>query len=252
MSNDFTFDVYRDLLNTSLEAGYEHLTVREYLSMEPLPERFIVHRHDVDRKPKRAVEMAHIEATCDVSSTYYVRDIKKTFRPELLRELETLGHEVGYHYEDVDRANGDLRAAHESFADSLERFRTVCTVDTVCMHGNPLTPYVNYAMWEEEPGYEAYNLLGEAYLSMDFDDVVYFSDTNRTWRDIPEPTGTKHVHAKTTADLIELIAAKRFQRACVLTHPNRWTGTYPELVVERTRDAAINALKRGSAIAGRR
>ena len=253
MSNDFTFDIYRDLLDASLDAGYTHLTMREYLSKESLPDRFIVHRHDVDRKPERAVEMAHIEAVRDISSTYYVRDIEKTFRPDLLHELETLGHEVGYHYEDVDRADGDLQAAHESFADSLERFREVCTVDTVCMHGNPLTANVNSDMWKVEPGYEAYDLLGEAYLSMDFDDVVYFSDTNRTWRDHPEPTGAKTIHATTTEDLIELIADGQFRRACVLTHPNRWTETYPELVVERTKDLAINALKRGHTIAaGRR
>ena len=248
MSNDFTFEVYGDLLDTSLDTGYTHLTVREYLSAESLPERFIIHRHDVDRKPERAAEIARIEASRDIPSTYYIRDIEKTFRPELIEELEALGHEVGYHYEDVDRADGDLRVAHESFTNSLERFRKICTVDTVCMHGNPLTPHVNYTMWEEGPRYDAYDLLGEAYLSIDFDDVVYFSDTNRTWRDIPEPTGEKHVHATTTEDLIDLVARRRFQRACVLTHPNRWTGTYPELVIEHTKDFAINALKRGRTI----
>lgn len=252
MSSDFTFEMYDDLLNAGLNAGYAHLTVREYLSDERLPERFIIHRHDVDRKPERAVEMAHIEAERDVSSTYYVRSIEKTFRPELIRTIEAFGHEVGYHYEDVDWAHGDLVAAHESFADTLERFREICTVETVCMHGNPLTPHVNSSMWDEGPEYDAYDLLGEAYLSMDFDDVVYFSDTNRTWLDIPEPPGEKHVRASTTEDLIELITDGRFERACILTHPNRWTGTYLELVAERTKDFAINVVKRGSNIAMQR
>lgn len=245
MTDGFTVERYAALLDAGLDAGYAHLTVREYLADEH-PERFVIHRHDVDRKPERALTMARVEAARDVSSTYYVRDIEKTFRPELLRELEAHGHEVGYHYEDVDRADGDLRAAHDSFEASLERFREVCTVETVCMHGNPLTPHTNAAMWDVGPGYDAYGLLGEAYRSMDFDDVTYFSDTNRTWRDVPAPKGSKTVHAETTDDLIALLAAGRVERVCVLTHPNRWTDTYPALLAERTKDVAINAAKRAS------
>jgi hypothetical protein len=34
-------------------------------------------------------------------------------------------------------------------------------------------------------------------------------------------------------------------RACLLVHPNRWAGSYAELVAERTKDAATNVVKYG-------
>jgi len=116
MPADFSDEAYASLLDAGLDAGYEFITVREYLSSEQLPERFLIVRHDVDRKPMNALQMARTEAVRDIPTTYYYRIIPKTFRPELIQQTEQLGHEIGYHYEDLDTADGDIEAAHESFA----------------------------------------------------------------------------------------------------------------------------------------
>lgn len=253
MRSDFTYQAYADLLDAALDAGYEFVTVREYLGDDTLPEEFIVLRHDVDRKPWNALQMAQIEAVRDVSSTYYVRAIDKTFKPDLLTELEALGHEVGYHYEGMDTADGDVAAAHENFERNLKRFRRLCDVDTICMHGNPLSAHDNRDMWiEGAPGYEDYDLEGEAYLSMDFEDVTYFSDTGRTWRDgalkVKDHTmgeGDKTVQVDSTWELIGLLREGELDRACLLTHPNRWAGSAAELTAERAKDVAVNAFKYG-------
>jgi len=52
------------------------------------------------------------------------------------------------------------------------------------MHGNPLTAHDNRDISNENPQaeFDEFDLLGEAYLSMDFTDVTYFSDTGRTRR----------------------------------------------------------------------
>ncbi|WP_254764986.1 hypothetical protein [Natrinema marinum] len=255
MTRDFTFEMYENLLQSGLESGYDHLTVREFLSRSRVPERFIIHRHDVDRKPENALAMARLEAEYGVSSTYYVRTIEKTFDPDLIREIEALGHEIGYHYEDMDRSAGDLDRAHESFATNLERVRQYATVDTVCMHGNPLTTYDNREMWrdgDETPTLEMYDLLGEAYLSLDFETVVYFSDTGRTWRDgamkIKDHTigpDSKSIQIETTPDLIRRLEACSLPACCVLTHPNRWARTTTEHVVETAKDSVVNLGKLG-------
>ena len=252
MTRDFTFATYETLLQTGLDAGYTHLTVREYLSRETLPERFIIHRHDVDRKPGNALEMARLEAEYDIPSTYYVRTIDKTFRPELIREIHSLGHEIGYHYEDMDRAGGAVERAHESFERELERLRELVPVETVCMHGNPLTSYDNRNMWTDDRCVAEYDLLGEAYLSMDFEDVTYFSDTGRTWRDgalkIKDHTmgeGSKHVTAGSTHDLVSLLADNELERACLLSHPNRWADGSLEYIAESIKDRSINVVKHG-------
>jgi hypothetical protein len=250
MMGEFTFDKYEELLKRSLDAGYEHLTVEDYLTRDSLPERFIIHRHDVDRKAENSLAMARLESRLGVPSTYYFRTIDKVFDRELIREVESLGHEVGYHYEDMDRADGDVDRAHESFAEQLERLRTVATVRTACMHGNPLTAHDNRDMWESAEQVTEYGLVGEAYLSMDFTDVIYFSDTGRTWRDgalkIKDYTigdDAKQRQVTETSELIQLIEDRQIDRLCLLTHPNRWAKDSTEMVVENAKDFTMNAGK---------
>ncbi len=248
---DFTVDAYRILLDSLTASGYETLTVAEYLTADRLPDRFVIHRHDVDRKPGNALRLAELEADRGIQSTYYVRTTDEVFRPDLIRRLAALGHEVGLHYEAVDRAGGDLTAARETFARNLDLVRGVVPVETVCMHGNPLTPHDNRDLWDVA-SLDAFDLRGEAYLSTDFESVVYFSDTGRTWRDgalkIKDHTmgeGDKRVSADSTYDLLGLFREGQVSRACLLTHPNRWAETRTELLAERTKDTAINAVKRG-------
>lgn len=247
MTRDFTFEIYEELLQTGLDAGYEHLTVREYLAREELPEQFIIHRHDVDRKPENSLAMAQIESRNGISSTYYFRTIEKTFQPMLIQEIEELGHEIGYHYEDMDRADGDVSEAHQSFAAELARIQTLATIETICMHGNPLTNHDNRDMWAGDRSPSEYGLLGEAYLDMDFEDVIYFSDTGRTWMDgrlkIKDYTigeDEKTVQVNSTEELINLVDSGQLDRMCLLSHPNRWADNSVEYAIEYTKDVVTN------------
>lgn len=273
---DFTYSTYRDLLEAGLTAEYEFLTVEEYLRRRPapeqtasvtetgptttqpqtdgrgeLPEKFVILRHDIDRKPRNALSMARLEAEHGIQGTYYVRTIGKTFKPDIIRRIAALGHEVGYHFEDLDRADGDKQAALESFETELARLRSIVDVDTVCMHGNPLSPHDNRDMWTEAE-FSEYKLLGEAYLSADFTDLTYFSDTGRTWEDgalkIKDHTmgeGEKSVQVATTFELIGLLLTEEIDHAYILVHPNRWAGSYPEYISEQAKDTAVNIVKRG-------
>lgn len=249
MTSDFTYRMYGDLLDAGSESGYAFLTVREYLRADALPEKFVILRHDVDRKPENARDFARIEEQKGVASTYYFRTIQKTFEPAVIRDVEERGHEVGYHYEDMDRTKGNVESARQSFRANLARLREHATVDTACMHGNPLTSYDNRDMWDDG-GYDAYGLLGEAYLSMDFTDVTYFSDTGRTWQDgalkVKDHTvgdDDKQRQVDTTPELIALLRAGDIDRFCLLTHPNRWAGGPVELAAETTKDLVTNAGK---------
>jgi hypothetical protein len=253
---DFTYAAYEELLATAQRKGFVFLPVREYIERAEdgngsLPERFLILRHDVDRKPRNALAMARIESDYGIAATYYVRTIEKTLQPDIVERIAGLGHEVGYHYEDMDRADGDPDLAVDSFADNLAALRAHVPVDTVCMHGNPLTPHDNRDLWEHTD-FERFDLRGEGYLSMDFTDVTYFSDTGRTWLDgdlkIKDHTvgaDDKSVQVRDTFGLIDLLEAGEVERACLLTHPNRWAGSYPELVIEHAKDTAVNVVKRG-------
>ncbi|MDZ5810231.1 hypothetical protein U4E84_02525 [Halorubrum sp. AD140] len=249
---DFTEAVYAELLDVALREEYAFLTVREYLLRETLPDRFVVVRHDIDRKPRNALSLARIEALRDVRTTYYVRTEPDVFDPDVVTRLAELGHEVGYHYEDLDRADGDRAAALDSFESQLARVRRLVDVDTVCMHGNPLTSHDNRDMWGDPPEFDAFDLLGEAYLSMDFEDVTYFSDTGRTWRDGPLKVkdhtmgeGEKTVQVDSTRELIRLLREDEVDRLCLLVHPDRWSSSTAEHLSQSVKDAAVNAAKYG-------
>lgn len=248
---------YAELLEVGLDNGYVFQPVRTHLGAGTDPDRVVVLRHDVDRKPENALKMAYIEAERGIRSTYYFRTIDKTFRPDLIAAIEAFDHEIGYHYEDLDRAAGDVEAAHRSFERHLGQLRDVCTIDTICMHGNPLTPHDNRDMWLEADGdldatMAEYDLIGDAYLTMDFEDVTYFSDTGRTWRDGPLKVkdhtmgeGAKCVQVDTTRELCDVLRTGQVDKAYLLVHPNRWADSYTELVAERTKDSAINVVKHG-------
>lgn len=57
MMVDWTIDDYVELLQSGLDSDYEFITVREYLTRDDLPERYVVLRHDVDRTPGECAEI---------------------------------------------------------------------------------------------------------------------------------------------------------------------------------------------------
>ena len=103
---DFTLSIYSGLLKALLQAGYHFVTFEEWCTTRETMKTVIL-RHDVDRKPKRALRMARIESDVGVRSTYYFRSTKEAFIPEIMKEIEKMGHEVGYHYEVLVKSKGD-------------------------------------------------------------------------------------------------------------------------------------------------
>jgi hypothetical protein len=61
-------------------------------------------RHDVDLLPEFALNLAKLENELGICGTYYFRIIPETFNVEIIKKIAVLGHEIGYHYEDVDLA----------------------------------------------------------------------------------------------------------------------------------------------------
>lgn len=237
---DYTFADYENLLDAAINAAYEFLSVEKYLRAIELPERFIVLRHDVDRKEANAAIMAKCEAARDITATYYFRT--STFDSELIQTIADQGHEIGYHYEDLSQTDGDIRAAHQRFQEQLGRFRQHAAIDTVCAHGSPLSRYTNTDMWKNGHSPEAYGLLGEAYLSIDVNTELgldYFSDTGRTWATQPPSISA----IRTTDDLIKAIERQTCSQIYLLTHPSRWANSQLELIERLTWDIGAEATK---------
>lgn len=141
IKRDFTLKKYTELCEAIVSSSYVPKTIQEFLIQDHL-DKSIILRHDVDRKPNRAQKMALIEHEHGIRSTYYFRTVKGVFQPDIIRNIADLGHEIGYHYEVLYKAKGDVEKAIEIFGQELKALRETAPIKTICMHGNPLTSWV--------------------------------------------------------------------------------------------------------------
>ncbi|RJQ27855.1 MAG: hypothetical protein C4589_07755 [Peptococcaceae bacterium] len=245
---DFTIGQYKELCLALLESGYRPLTFFSYLKEgRRNNDGLVVLRHDVDRKPENALKMAELEAGLGIKSTYYFRYIKNVFNPEIIKMVNGLGHETGYHYEVLSRTGGNYEKAIGLFKEELDGFREICQVKTICMHGSPLSKYDNRDLWEHYD-FKEFGLAGEAYLSVK--GVSYFSDTGRSWnwknkmRDFVADNCGNNFNVNSTFELIGLIKAKRAKRLYILAHPERWAASETERIFSWAVDYVFNAGKK--------
>ena len=261
--------MYRRLLQAIVDAKCECITFEQYCAIreglggaKKLPERFIIMRHDVDKRPWYSVRMAEIEAQMGVKASYYFRIGKGSNNPECIKRIAQLGHEIGYHYEDMSLCRGNYEKAYEHFKASLEYFRQFYPVRTCCMHGAPMSKYDSRALWEKY-NYRDLQLIGEPYYDIDFNKTLYLTDTGRCWdgfwyslRDkVPEQQERWNKSGwlfHRTPEIIMAVEDRRLPAAVLITtHPQRWTDNWgawmKELVLQNIKNLIKGTLyyKRG-------
>lgn len=241
---DFTVDKYEELCTALLDNGYTPLTVYSFLTGTS-KRKSVILRHDVDRKPKNALNMAELEHGLEIKATYYFR-YPYTFHPDMIKVIHGLGHEVGYHYEVLSKAKGDFKRAIKLFEEELREIRKSVEIKTICMHGSPLSKFDNRDLWSRYD-FREFDIVGEAYLSMN--NVTYLSDTGRSWnwknklRDFMSDQNDGLV-VNTTDDLMEFVKHNQ-EYLYILTHPERWTTTKKDWILSSAVDFSVNVGKRG-------
>lgn len=243
---DFTLRKYKDLVRAIIESGYRIVPVCQYLEANP-DGKVLVLRHDVDEQPQNALKMAEAEKELGVNATYYFRRVPKSDHPDVIRKIAAMGHEIGYHYEDLTLSEGDMSKAIESFSRNLEYFRQYYPVKTVCMHGSSSSRFDNREIWKQVR-LEDYDLIGEPYLSFDFNQVYYLTDTGYAWdggkyavRDRVSSVFSLSFH--TTDQVVEAVRSGRFpERSLVLAH-TLWTDNLPLWAFLHLREFFRNRVK---------
>jgi len=119
------------------------LTYEEYIPLTQKAEKFYPFHQDVDRKPKNALEMAHIENELGVKSTCYFRYKPATSKFEIIKKIVDLVHEVGYHRENLSDTNVDNEKALVDFEKNLNEFRKITPIKIVSMQGGLLKKFNN-------------------------------------------------------------------------------------------------------------
>lgn len=248
MKRDFTLAKYEDMCNEIIQYKCIPITVERYFSDKNI-KKFIILRHDVDRQPENALDMAISENKLGIKSTYYFRTTTEVFKPKIIRKIREMGHEIGYHYEVLDKAGGDFERAIELFEKELKQFQELgIDVKTICMHGNPLTGYRNTDLWNHYD-FKEFGIIGEPYLSIDYTQVVYFSDTGRTWSgqySVKDFVNTKNPYStgvKNTDDIIQLIREGEIEKMCIATHPERWNDKFVPWLKQLVFQSSKNKIK---------
>ena len=96
---DFTLSAYKQLISTLQSQGYFFQTFEEYLKNSK--EKVVILRHDIDRLPGNALVIAAIERDAGIKASYYFRILKESYDEDIIRQIAEMGHEIGYHYENL-------------------------------------------------------------------------------------------------------------------------------------------------------
>ncbi len=272
----FTFDSYRRLLDLIAGCGYAIYGIERILVARRdsnLPQgNYVAIRHDVDYFPNRAIAMAKIEAERKIAVTYYIRRRFFDADLDLIRKIAGLGHQVGYHYEEVDtsqKAPGN-RIAHDAveffIGSLLDIDKLGFPIRSVCAHGNPLTDVDNrqvvhllrdqtylgqLALTHNRAEIKekiSGRLVGDASIDITGDDFdLYIPDTGRF---NPKYNLKDRIDDCPIAglsnldDLRRILTGGKYPRVYMNMHPDRWSGDIATWLFDFAFDTAKNMVKR--------
>jgi hypothetical protein len=280
MLKDFTFSAYRQLLLAIVQAGYTISTFEDWCDKKT-QERCLILRHDVDLVAKNSLITAKIEAEMGIRASYYFRVVPQSNIPTIITQIAGLGHEIGYHYEDLSLFKGDKDQAIKHFEQQLNYFRQYYPVRTICMHGSPASKWDNRDIWNTY-NYRDFGVVGEPYFdllnneSALVENLVYLTDTARMWdgdkynvRDklmkkqdlnsdsklsgkgnkqeesVKNPVGNTNRKIHTTFDVMDWLKTTSAPTTVMITtHPQRWTDNPVEWYVELLKQKIKNSVKK--------
>jgi hypothetical protein len=230
---DFTFKKYENLLNSLLTQGFSFYTLLEYFTAKKLETPFVILRHDVEAHYQNALKFAAIQHQSGIHGSYYFRLLPKSYNGTIIKEIAALGHEIGYHYDDLSFCRGDHKAAIQRFEKHLDLLREVAPVQTITMEGAPLSKYDNKDLWKRY-NYRDFGIIAEPYINLDFNKFFYLTDTGRRWdgwrtsvRDkVPQQDEwiRQGLVFRSTSDIIKAASEGHLPDQIMITfHPQRWS-----------------------------
>ena len=223
---DFTVSQYKLLLQSLIKQNYCFQTFRDFLE-SPMA-KSIVLRHDVDLLPYNSLAFARIQSDQGVQGVYYFRAVPESWNEEVIKQIASLGHEIGYHYECFTTCKGNMEKAITDFEQNLAALRKLAPVSTICMHGSPMSRYDSKDLWNNHH-YSDYGIRGEPYFDVDFKKVLYLTDTGRKWdganvsvRDKVDSDFSLIFHS--TDEIIKCAEKLELPDQIMFTfHPQRWS-----------------------------
>jgi len=248
MKLDFTTDKYKHFLEHLIKINFPIYTINDWILSKP--KNGLILRHDVDRNIRQSIKIAKIASGLKIKGTFNFRVLNNKVDEKAIISISKMGHEIGYHYEDLSIAKGDISLAVELFEKNLSKLRQFCEIKTATMHGRPLSKYDNRDIWNYVD-IEQFKLNGEAYKSIDYKNLYYLTDTGRTWSEtsanlrdnvfnsIPTPS-----NLRSTDDLKTFFASNDKASIAIVFHPERWSSNYFHLLLQISIDFLSSTTKK--------
>lgn len=230
------------------------ITAQNYMHIDSA-EKFCVLKHDVETNPQNALEMAKIEYKYGHKGSYYVQAylLEKEDNISVLKEIQSLGHEVTYHHDVMDSSSGDIEKANLEFKKNVELFeKEGFEIRTVCQHGNPIIERNGY---NSNRDFFRDSKILKNYPNI-FDIMVnypkhtkkynYYSDAGRKFKLIYDPVNNdiqnsddKNISYKNLDELLSAVM-KSDSNFIISTHPHRWMASSIKYIFK---DAVFRAVK---------
>lgn len=195
---DLTIHHYMKLLELLRICEYEFCSYEDYNNYK----KSVILRHDVDFSLEKALEMAKLEHSMNVTSTYFIlvtSDFYNIFSKqssELIQEILLLNHTIGLHF-DEKRYNIESIDEIEQLVEKEAKLLETVTnqpVKMVSMHRPSKLILENNLQFKH---------LINTYSTTYFKEMKYISDSRLHWRENP----------------VETITSGNFLKLHILTHP---------------------------------
>lgn len=197
----YTYDWYQNFIQELDHSGYEF---HKFNSFDRDNSQAVIIRHDVDWSPQAAAKIAEIESECDVNSTYFFLVTSPFYNllsesvRGLIRQIESLGHNIGLHFS-VHQYWNNKRPPDEELTAAIKREQSV--LQTVVDNLANQVAFHNPPEWIID---EEFDQFSSTYEPQFISSADYVADSLYRWKDdSPKP--------ESFGDRVQ-----------ILTHPALW------------------------------
>ena len=145
-----------------------------------------------------------------------------------------------------------MNKAIENFEYNLEKFRKIVPINTISMHGKPLSKYDNRDMWRHSNFHQRlkkdFDIFGEIYLDIDYSNIAYITDAGRNWNNQnnrrDKVDSKVELNLRSSLDLFHYLKNELDHKLILSTHPERWPMTELGYLQSKFTDNIVNIFKK--------
>lgn len=172
---NFTENDYVNILEKIRSTGHEFVN----FTAAPTTDKYVILRHDIDFSLHDALRMAKLENSLGIASTFFTLLTADYYNPlaennvKILKEIVSLGHEVGLHYD---------ASAFENLHETEQQYRVKSLASTLGHHIEQEVRCIAQHKPASSNIRPTFPDFVDAYEARFFTDIPYISDSRRMFR----------------------------------------------------------------------